>query len=371
MSSHVEGSSHEKATYSSIPSGHHGAGTTKTTASAPPQPQQQHGIPFNSISTTGPPAQYTSADPSIDSKQSLHPDASLLGHVSSVVVVQQSQLCESAVQAMGVPFEQQNRYEVKLIPPEKHVMSSYDYTPDTFVPTAEELNSLDRLLFVAEESDCIVRCLAMVCGVGNLRPLTLHFMTNANNEAYMVDRPFKCGGICCCPLVMSMFSYAHGNANSNALQGPVPIGRVREDFDDYFQRCWQLCCACTTYHNIDMVTGYDEKSESIFETRYQIRANFACCGRINNCCGATCLINDMIWDIIDVRTGEIVANIQKTYAGSTGCCNCTACLRMCCLFGNYALSFPPQSTPEERLVLLTSIFQLDYQLFEKKGGDDG
>ncbi len=40
------------------------------------------------------------------------------------------------------------------------------------------------------------------------------------------------------------------------------------------------------------------------------------------------------------------------------------------MFDNYLLEFPAESTPEERALLITSIFQLDYAYFEKKGGED-
>lgn len=33
--------------------------------------------------------------------------------------------------------------------------------------------------------------------------------------------------------------------------------------------------------------------------RYTLRTGVACCGRVNNCCGATCFKHDLIMDLLD------------------------------------------------------------------------
>ncbi len=40
------------------------------------------------------------------------------------------------------------------------------------------------------------------------------------------------------------------------------------------------------------------------------------------------------------------------------------------MFDNFVLEFPAGSTPDERALLLLSILQLDYHVFEKKGNDN-
>ena len=139
------------------------------------------------------------------------------------------------------------------------------------------------------------------------------------------------------------------------------IGRVREDFSNYCAKCCLCMCACTWYFDVERPAP---SSPSLFEKRFKLRANLSCCGRTNNCCGATCCKNDMVFDILDA-SGNLAGRLQKTYApGGSACC------RMCFHFDNYILEFPASSTPEDRLLLITSVFHLDYFAFERKGGDN-
>jgi hypothetical protein len=57
------------------------------------------------------------------------------------------------------------------------------------------------------------------------------------------------------------------------------------------RRLCAACCLCTVYHDIERFSG------SSFEKVYKLRGNLACCGRVNNCCGATCCKNDAVFDM--------------------------------------------------------------------------
>ena len=83
----------------------------------------------------------------------------------------------------------------------------------------------------------------------------------------------------------------------------------------------RLCasCCCFTYY-----TKVLEQGPTGLQHRYTIRAGTACCGRVNNCCGATCCKNNLIMDVLDAE-GKLVSTIQKTYAPSG---NAGACCRM-------------------------------------------
>lgn len=280
----------------------------------------------------------------------------LLNEAKGMVMVQETQYMESIAQSIGVPYEMKNKYKLSLLPEDKSVARSPD-DPTGWCPSGEELVALDRFLFVQEESGCCVRLFLTFCGMSNLRPLKLHFRV-INDEVFLAQRPFKCGGGCCCPLTMNLYS---GDENNSKL-----IGRVREDFDNYMGKCFSLCCTCTSFHSIEKSTSELLVNPSNFEKLYTLRANLACCGRVNNCCGATCLKNDMVFDILD-RNGMVVAHLQKTYAPDSTCCG--AFCRMSYKFSNYMLEFPAGCTPEGRALLIASMFQLDYQFFEKKGGD--
>ena len=74
----------------------------------------------------------------------------------------------------------------------------------------------------------------------------------------------------------------------------------------------------------------------------------------------------MFFDILDAN-GNPVAKLQKTFGTGGGI---GACCRMCCEFSNYILEFPPDSTTEQRMLLLGGLFQIDYVYFEKEGGDN-
>lgn len=271
---------------------------------------------------------------------------------------QEAQISEAVLQAVSVPYERANRYKIGGISPETILADGI--RDDYWVPTDEDLLRMDTELFVIEESSCFDRCLSACCGVANLRPLKLHFHINSNtNEVFTVQRPFKCGGCCCCPLEMNLFSSFQGQPEGRF------IGRVMEDYDNYFSKCCSQCCACTAYHKIETPIGIGPSGETQFEQRYEIVANVCCCGRVDNCCGASCCKDNMVFDINDMN-GDRVATLQKVYASGNGC---SACSRCCCMFSNYILEFPPYSTVEERMLLVTAMFQIDYHLFEKKGNE--
>ena len=133
---------------------------------------------------------------------------------------------------------------------------------------------------------------------------------------------------------------------------------MKENFDNYCLRCCQLMCLCTAFHDVQVLEG-----NSTFTSKYTIKANLCCYGRVNNCCGATCCKNDAVFDILDLD-GNVAATIQKTYGPGSG-----ACCRCCYMYNNYVMKFPASSTATERALLMVALFQLDYHLFEKKGND--
>jgi hypothetical protein len=98
-------------------------------------------------------------------------------------------------------------------------------------------------------------------------------------------------------------------------------GRVVEKTEPYAKMLQQCCCYCTFYDEI-----YEETPvarQHVFTTRM----NYCCCGRVNNCCGATCCKHDFIVDILDPDTNEVVATIQRTYAAGEGCDACCRCIQ--------------------------------------------
>jgi len=270
------------------------------------------------------------------------------------IVLRQEQSCEEMV-IQGAGRAIRNRYEIALVPNDKHVAKTpKDET--RWMPSGEELEALEKILFANEDRalgcllDCFCRYTLMFSGFGNKRPLNLHFTVAKGGEVFQIRSPFRFGG-CCHPMVMNMYS---GSEDDCKL-----IGRVRSDFDN----CFQSYCKCTYNNSVEKVLPTSESGgETQFEKLYTVRASVCCCGT-NNCCLASCLKNDGVFQILD-KNDIVVATIQKTYAPSTKCCS--ACIRCYLKHGTYVLEFPGHSTPEARMLLVTSLFQLDYQLFEQR-----
>lgn len=275
-----------------------------------------------------------------------------LTEVGGLVMRQKTQKGEVVAQMLGIPFESKNKYKVHLLPANK-VVKNQPHDPDGWEPTADDLDQLDTFLFAQEQSSCFTRICLTFLGCGNLRPLQLHISVHGSTgDAYVIDRPFLLGGCCCCPLEMTLNAVGEGQ--------PVRIGRVREDFSPYFSKCLSACCLATTYTDIERALP-----DGTFEKKYSLRTNVSCCGRVNNCCGATCFKNDAVYDILDAK-GNVAAHLQMTYAKSKGL---GACCRMGLAFNNYILEFPRDSTAEDRMLLLTALFQVEYQLFERSGDE--
>lgn len=276
-----------------------------------------------------------------------------------VVLRQKTQMGEALVRAAGVPCEKSNKYRLSYLPAEKNVGRTPS-DPERWKPRAEELEALDAFLFVREKSGCFTRIALSILGWVNLRPLKLHFgLDEISGDAFVVKRDFNCGGALCCNLKMDVFNQSSGEE--------VRIGRVRENFEPYLSKCCAQSCYCTSYHDIETCEpGAQGNAKSDFEKKYTLVANISCCGPHNNCCGATCCKNDMVFDIVDTND-QVVGYLQKTYAPGPGCCD--AFCRMTHMYNNYLLEFPKDSTVEERMLLITAMFQLDFQCFETKGNE--
>jgi len=270
-----------------------------------------------------------------------------LESLPGVVVYQHSQWLEALAQAVGVPYEAVNKYKIAPLPPGKFAARD----PEQFnrwQPSIGELKGMPEMMRAQEESSCCHRILMGLCGCLNLRELTMHFINPlTGEERYRAQRPCKLGGCCCCPLETQLSEMS------------VPLGKIMEDFDPYCGKCCESACCCTYYTKVYANTQGRE------DHRYTIRTNTACCGRVNNCCGATCCKNDLIIDILDSR-GQLVSTIQKTFGGGNGSC-CEAWCRMNNRFDNYIVEFPPKATAQERALLIMATLHIDYQLFEKSG----
>ncbi|KAG1660283.1 hypothetical protein FOA52_006750 [Chlamydomonas sp. UWO 241] len=279
-----------------------------------------------------------------------------------IVVRQFTQASDAAAQVTGCCYQPQLQYKVSRIPAGKRAATDQEYgTPGRFAPSAEELAALPQMFHVQEESVVWVRMLLALCGGLNLRPMHMHWCMHptraGTSDAYTVERPCRCGGHLCCPLEMSV--YARHRPEAQQL-----VGRVEEDFSPYPMRCTQQACLCTTYHKVLAM----DADRFALTHKYSLRTGMACCGRVNNCCGSTCFRHDLISDILD-SNGKVVAHVQRTYAPSAGPGCLGACCRCAFEFSNFVMQFPEDATEDDRALLLAALFNLELQMWERRGGE--
>eukprot|EP00198_Chlamydomonas_reinhardtii_P002669 XP_001692005.1 predicted protein [Chlamydomonas reinhardtii] len=263
-----------------------------------------------------------------------------------VVIKETTQVVDAVMARVGGAYEAANKYHVRALP--GHVRAATEPNqPGTWAPSSKEVDMLPEVMFVQEDSSCCLRvCLAAFGGL-NLRALQLH-MYEGNTEAVTVERPCKMGAGCCCPLEMTIKSRGQ------------QIGMVVEEADSYCGMCYQQCCTCTYTHKVMM----GATRESLVH-KYSLVAPTCCCGRVNNCCGATCCKPNLFIDVVS-PDGKLINAVQKTYGGggSGDCCRCVFD------FSNYVLTFPPGSSHQERLALLVGVLSVEYALFSRKGGEN-
>lgn len=280
---------------------------------------------------------------------------------NGAAIRQTTQLGEALINAFtSLPFEQRNKYKISGLG-DKHTISK-PCDSDGWKPSAAEMEQLPAEVMALEDSTLGMRLLLNCLGCGNLRPLTMRFMSGSTGvQGLEAQRPFNLGGFCCCP------------HQTNVNMGNEFLGRVEEDWYCYNWpvRCFQASCCCLTYHNVLVPGGQDGK----LMKKFRIPVGLCCAGGHCNACGATCLNNDMVFDIYEYEQNtsilkpEPVGRIQKTFAGGD-CCSPEAWGRMCFQFDNFLVEFPEKADYRDKATLLASVFQIEYVLFERKGNDN-
>jgi len=238
-------------------------------------------------------------------------------------------------------WEKAWKYRISALPEGKHVAR----TPgdkDRWKPTDTELAELPDMLLAIEKSDAASRvCLGCMDCV-EMRELTFDFQSG-NTKLFSAYHASRCGGICGAPAFMPVKDQ-DGNR----------IGVVEEDYSPYCDKLGQECCFGTYFTSVFVGGGREEKP------RYTIRYNDGCCGRVNNCCGGTCVRANAILDILS-GDGKLVATVQQTYARDRDAAMEAFC-RSYMSYNNYIIEFPPDATDEDKKLLLTAILRMDVDL---------
>lgn len=266
--------------------------------------------------------------------QTMNADPVDLAQCHGIFVRQKTQVQDTGYLLFGVPYVAQNRYRMFRLPS--------NVPNPSWVPTAGEVAGYDEIMFIDEESDLLDRAAWAFLGGAQLRPLILHVgSTQTGKELFQAHRPFQIGGHCCCPWEMDILS----------PDNSVIIGRVVQNFDPYCDKCCQQCWTMTNYTDvIPSVAGQEPQA------KFTLKRSSCCCGRVNNCCGATCCNPKEVIDILDDR-GKLIGVIERHYAAGD-----KACFRMCFGFINFSLRFPPQTSREERMLLLSAMMLQEYTL---------
>ena len=107
-----------------------------------------------------------------------------------------------------------------------------------------------------------------------------------------MDRPCKCGSWACSPLELTV------------KQSGVAVGRVEQKWTPYCPNvCSNNCLRCIYEDRVlekDSSTGAERHV-------FTIRSSLCCCGRVNNCCGASCCKDTLVLDILDKDGNEVSA----------------------------------------------------------------
>ena len=236
---------------------------------------------------------------------------------------------------------------------------------DTWNPTLAEVEALPHVMDIQEESSCLLRVLLAMLGGLNLRALTLHCCSYGapgapgappqKHELLTVERPCRPGMcLCCWPLDMRV--YEHGAFGGGA---PRALGSVREECSA--GECARQCCCCVCTHRLWAGPPGARQTH-----RYSLRTGICCCGRVNNCCGATCCKPNLIMDVL-TPDGKLASTVQMAYGGAPGCEGCARCAFD---FNNYIVQFPEEASAEDRALLIAAVMSVEYALFSRQGGEN-
>lgn len=276
-----------------------------------------------------------------------------LCQTGALMLYQHSDSFKATARVCICPYASESKFDISKITNRALDNAKKTQPGYCFQPSNLQFNNAPASIFTEEESFFLVRSCLACFSCANLRALELHIAGNGA-EHYLMQREFRLGGWICCNLNSRLLRSDDGTRSQE-------IGRVKENCEPYPCRAMESCCLCTSYDDVQL------KVNETYIQRYRIRENRSCCnGSHNNCCGSTCINNDIVFDILDYNDRK-VAEVSKTFAGGTGLDFLTAIFRCCCNYSNYVVTFPPGSSEEDRALILAAVHHIDYKFFEKPG----
>ena len=147
------------------------------------------------------------------------------------------------------------------------------------------------------------------------------------------DKPFKC--TCCC--------LARPIMKGTLLQTNTPIGTIQEP-----------CTVCDPMINVISKEGI---------LKYHITTNCCQCGYCcrNSICGKLSKINFSIIKPGEDPNSKAAGMVTRQVKGVQNIVSDA---------DSYKLVFPPDATPEDKLMLIGAVLMLDYQYYENAGGEN-
>lgn len=177
-----------------------------------------------------------------------------------------------------------------------------------------------EIMFAGEISGCMERC---CLGAG--RPFEMPVTLLNGTQVFTLVRPFRCmPSLCCCCYLQEMhvLSGQHG----------AMIGRIQME--------WSACGSSNVFPNKFTCYGVDGAPFCTVESP---------------CCEP--------WEFTTMVGGVGVGKISKKFSGFAKEIFTDA--------DNFGCQLPPNSTPEQRAVLLGMVFMLDFCYFEQPGNSSG
>ena len=185
-----------------------------------------------------------------------------------------------------------------------------------------------KMLKCYEKSPCFQRQLcAPHCRTFNMAVRHKDYQdVGFNNSNFLqFEREFKCSFFCLARPVLKVHSTEAGSEGY--------LGKITNPF---------ICCEliCEIYDNQDSL-------------RYKINASCCQCGII---CEGPCFQSASL-DIQD-NQGNICGSFKRVPSGIAKNC--------CATQANFAITFPPQSTPGDKALFIAAAIMIDFSYFEKK-----
>ena len=158
--------------------------------------------------------------------------------------------------------------------------------------------------------------------------------------SFVFHRPFRCTLACCCAMLNPQEMQVRG-------RGDRPLGGTIQDW-----HCYMCCWPVREFRVADEAGNLE----------YTVRVPFACADGCLNCCAPTCFNPVYHMPILEARSRAPVGSIQNHWPG----CNVRGLLCAGNANNSYRLEFPAGATVAQKARLVSALFLINFNFFEKR-----